>query len=163
MRLPSAFPLITLAFMAVAVSSLPARAADPVAVGDLSVLDPWARASAGSAANGAAYLEIRNAGSQSDWLLGAESPVAMATHIHETTMDGGVMRMRPVEGLEIPAGGTVSLRPQGLHIMFMKLHAPLSEGESIALTLVFERAGRIELTVPVAGPGAMESPAAQTH
>lgn len=163
MRLTAALSLSALAVMALTALSLPAGAADPVAVGDLRIVAPWARASAGSAANGAAYLEIHNTGSDSDWLVAAESPVAMMTHIHETTVEDGVMKMRPVEGLEIPAGATVALKPHGLHIMFMKLHAPLAQGDAIALTLVFEKAGRVELTVPVAGPGAMEPPAAHTH
>lgn len=163
MRFISALALGALGIMAAAAMPASVRAADPVSAGDLHIVAPWARASAPSAANGAAYLEIRNTGVESDWLVGAESPAAMMTHIHETSMEGGVMKMRPVEGVEIPAGASVVLKPHGLHIMLMKLHAPLAEGQSIALTLVFEKAGRVELSVPVAGPGAMEPPMQHTH
>lgn len=154
----SLFAMASLALLAFAVLPPPAIASDSVSVGELRIVDPWARASAGSAANGAIFLQIRNTGSEADWLTGVSSPAAMMSHIHETAMEGGVMKMRPIHALEIPAGGEVTLKPHGLHIMLMKLKAPLKQGEQVMLTLQFEKAGEVEIAVPIAGPGAMEAP-----
>lgn len=163
MRLIIAITLSALAVIMATAPTAPARAGDPMAAGDLRIAAPWARATAPTAANGAAYLEIRNTGTESDWLVGVESPAAAMAHVHETSMEGGMMKMRPVEGLEIPAGGTVVLKPHGLHIMLMKLQVPLAEGGAIPLTLVFEKAGRVELTVPVVAAGAMAPPVQQMN
>ena len=140
-------------------SALPAMADGPAAaVGAMQIVDPWARASAGNTANGAAFLEIRNTGSEADWLVDAASPAAMMTNIHETVMEEGVMKMRPVHGVEIPAGGTVILKPHGLHVMLMKLKTPLAEGKTVRLTLTFDKAGSVEIDVPIAAAGAMMAP-----
>ena len=76
--------------------------------------------------------------------------------IHMTEMTNGVMSMKEVEGgIEIPAGGTIQLEPGGNHVMLMGLKAPLVEGETLPLTLVFEKAGKVDVDVPVMAPGAM--------
>ena len=104
-------------------------------------------------------MMIANKGGQDDKLVSASAVVAKKTEIHETTMDGGVMKMRMLMGgLTIPAGGKVELKPMGLHVMLMGLTEKLVEGETLALTLTFEKAGSLELAVPIAGPGAMEAP-----
>lgn len=143
-----------------AVACLPATgmATDPVSLGPLRLIAPWARATPASAANGAAFLEIRNTGAESDWLIAADSPVAGMAGIHKTAMTDGVMKMRPIDKVEIPAGGSILLKPGGLHIMLMKLAAPLQKGSTVAVSLTFEKAGRVELAVPVTGPGAMAPP-----
>jgi copper(I)-binding protein len=137
----------------------PVRAADAVTVGDLRIMQPWARAGAGHGNNGAAFMTIANSGSQDDRLVAASTTVAKKTEVHETTMEDGVMKMRMVMGgLTIPASGQVELKPMGLHVMMMGVTDKLVEGETLMLTLTFERAGSVELAVPIAGPGAMMAP-----
>lgn len=116
----------------------------------------WARATSAGQTNSAAYLRIINRGGE-DRLLSVSSPVG-GTSIHETTIDDGVMRMRPVESLEIPAGSTVELEPHGAHIMLMGLKAPLEAGSTVPIELRFEKSGerRVEAEVrPAAGHGEM--------
>jgi copper(I)-binding protein len=118
-------------------------------LGDISIGHPWARASIGQAKAGAAYLTLSNAGSETDRLVAVESTAAKKTEIHTHSMENGVMKMRPVEAAEVPPGAPVVFQPGGLHVMLMGLKAPLAEGESFPLILVFEKAGRIEVSVKV--------------
>jgi periplasmic copper chaperone A len=120
--------------------------------GDLAVQRPWTRA-AGQGATGAGFLSVSNRGAAADRLLSASTPAARAVELHTMLRDGDVMRMRAVDAIEIPAGQTVALRPGGLHIMLVGLSRPLREGETVPLTLRFERAGevRVELSVQAAG------------
>jgi copper(I)-binding protein len=95
-------------------------------------------------------LTLSNLGAAPDRLLGGATPVASQVEVHEMSMDGGVMRMRPVSGgLVIPAGGTVALKPGGYHIMLIGLKTPLTAGTMVPLTLRFEKAGLVKLQVPV--------------
>lgn len=127
--------------------------------GSLTVDSPWARETAAGQSAGGAFLIISNKGRQADRLVSATSPAAREVQIHTMSMDGGVMRMRQLkQGIEIPAGKTVELKPGGYHIMLMGLKQPLSRGSSVPLTLTFQKAGqvRVELAVmPVgsSGPG----------
>lgn len=132
-----------------------ASAAD-VKAGDIVVSDAWARASATAAMKtGAAFAVLNNQGAEMDRLIAAESPVAERVELHTHMMDGGVMRMRQVAAIEVHPGTPTVLQPGGLHVMFMGLRRPLAEGSSIPLTLVFEKAGRLDLAVDVLAPGAM--------
>lgn len=149
---------LMLAVCLAAAIAAPASAKDPVGIGALRILDPWARATAGPARNGAVFLVIRNTGGEADRLSGVDTPAAAMALIHETTMLDGVMRMRPVDALEIPAGGAAVFKPHGLHVMLMKLKAPLRQGGHVLITLHFEEAGSIEIAVPIAAAGAMSSP-----
>jgi hypothetical protein len=133
----------------------------------ITVTDPWARASSAVAAAGAAYMTIENTGSAADALVGASSPVAATVEVHETvTMEGaapsdgmgasspapsggGMMGMQPVARLEIPAGGTVDLKPGSYHIMLIDLNQELKPGAKIEITLTFEKAGKITVTAEV--------------
>jgi copper(I)-binding protein len=114
---------------------------------------PWARASAGK--TGVAYLTIVNRGTTDDRLVSASTPVAEKAEPHSTTSDNGVMKMRPVDGIDVKAGGKAELKPGGLHLMLMGLKAPLKAGQSFPLTLTFEKAGAIDATVAVEKAGAM--------
>jgi len=125
--------------------------------GDITVANPWARASAGKARNGAAYMELINNGHKADRLVKAESPAAKHSSLHTHTMKDGVMSMGPVKAIEVSPGEPSVLRPGGLHIMLMGLKAPLKMGETFPMTLIFEKAGKITVQVKVAGPGAMGS------
>jgi len=117
------------------------------AVGDLVVESPWARESV--TRTGAAYLTVRNAGAADDRLIGVASEVADRAELHGSEMQDGVMRMRPVEAVEVPAHGQAALEPGGLHIMLIGLKAPLEEGGSFALTLTFENAGEVEVVTTI--------------
>lgn len=128
---------------------LPAGAGAAASEPGLEVTQPWARASIGAAKSGVIYLGVTNRGTAADRLTGAETPVAKKASLHTTTEDGGVMKMRPVEAVELPAGGGLRLEPGGLHIMLMGLKAPLAEGARFPLTLIFERAGPLEVEVTV--------------
>src|SRR5437899_11633415 len=114
-------------------------------LGALQIGQPWARATPPSAPAGGGFLKITNTGSPPDRLVSAKSPAADLVQVHEMKMDGNVMRMREVEkGLEIPAGGSVTLAPGGYHLMMMGLKRPLTQGTSVPVTLVFETAGKID-------------------
>jgi periplasmic copper chaperone A len=118
----------------------------------LEVSNAWARATPGKAETGAAYLTIQSP--TADRLLSASSPVAKKTELHTMSMEGMVMKMRPLAGIDIPAGQPVALKPGGQHIMLEGLGAPLREGQSFPLTLTFEKAGTRTVTVAIEKPGA---------
>lgn len=120
---------------------------------ELAVSAPWARATAGRAENGAAYVSLTG-GSAADALLAASSPVAETVELHTHLEEDGVMRMRPVEAIPVGPGEKVQLKPGGLHIMLIGLKGPLKEGKRFPLTLVFQRAGTVTVEVPILAPGA---------
>ena len=120
---------------------------------DMVVQDAWARAVAvpdtatGPGWNSAVYLALVNEGRADDRLIGASTSAARIAEIHESRIEDGVMRMRPVDGVTVPAGGHVSLEPGGLHIMLMGLTQSLTVRDTIHVTLKFETSR--PLTVPV--------------
>ena len=124
-----------------------APAADESAV-RLQVQDMWATVTPGGVDVSAGYLTIANGGAE-DRLVSATSPRAAHVEVHEMMMDGAVMRMRPIEGLVIPAGGQVDLRPGAQHLMFTGVTQPFVEGEEIPVQLTFEHAGAMDITLPV--------------
>ncbi len=146
---------LSAALLAAALVSNLAAAAD-YTLGDLAIHKPWARASIGQAQAGAAYVTVMNKGSLPDRLIAVEGEVANRVELHNHMMDGGVMKMRPVKAIEVAPGEPAVLKPGGLHIMLMGLKAPLVKGESFPLTLVFERAGRVEIEVSIGEGTAME-------
>jgi copper(I)-binding protein len=121
--------------------------------GQVELKDAWARATPGKAENGAAYLTIVSPGA--DRLVSLSTPVAKKAELHTMTTEGGVMKMRPLDGLDVPADQPVTLKPGGAHIMLMGLNQPLQAGQSFPLTLSFEKAGQREVTVAVEKLGAM--------
>jgi periplasmic copper chaperone A len=124
-------------------------------LGPLVIEAPWARATPGGAQVAAGYVKVTNKGSEPDRLTGGTLPVAAAVEVHEMSMSAGVMKMRRLEqGLEIKPGQTVELKPGGYHIMFMGLREGLKEGQPVKGTLVFEKAGTIEIEYRVAPIGA---------
>jgi copper(I)-binding protein len=134
-----------------------AQAADFKA-GDITVAAPWSRATPNGAEVAAGFMQISNAGA-ADRLVAASSDIAGVTQIHEMAMKDGVMEMRELTGgLEIPAGGSVELRPKSFHIMFMQLKHGLKEGETVAVELTFEKAGKLKIEMPVAAMGASQAP-----
>jgi copper(I)-binding protein len=148
--------LISIAGAALAayLSVAPARA-DDVKAGDLVISQAWSRATPKGAKTGGGYLAIENKGSAPDRLIGGSADVAGSVQVHEMSMEGGVMKMRPVEqGLTIEPGKTVKLAPGGYHLMMMDLKAPLKQGERVPVTLEFERAGKVTVSLDVQGAGA---------
>src|SRR6185312_11907598 len=129
--------------------------ADEVKAGDLVISQAWSRATPGGAKIGGGFLTIENKGSAPDRLIGASADFAGKVELHEMAMNDGVMKMRPVEGgLTIEPGKTVKLAPGGYHFMMMDLKKPLKQGEKLPITLQFEKAGKVTVTLDVEGVGA---------
>ena len=129
--------------------------ADEIKAGDLVITQAWSRATPKGAKTGAGYLTIENKGSTPDRLIGGSADVAGKVEIHEMAMSKGVMKMRPVEnGLTIDPGKTVKLAPSGYHLMIMDLKAPLKQGDKVPVTLEFEKAGKVTVSLDVGGVGA---------
>lgn len=147
--------LVHLAFaLACALAVIPAAAADFTA-GSIRISDPWSRATPSGAKVGAGYLTITNLGTEPDRLLGGSVAISGAFEVHEMVMTENVMRMRAMtNGLEIKPGETVALKPGGYHAMFLDLSQQIRQGQPIKGTLVFEKAGKVEIeyrVVPVGG------------
>jgi periplasmic copper chaperone A len=135
------------------VSACTAAAADEIKAGAITIAAPWARPSIGEATNSAAYMKLSNSGDTSDRLLSVKSGAAQHTMLHESRMEGDVMKMVHLDGgVEIPAHGTVELKPLGLHVMLMGLKKPLKAGETLPLTLVFEKQGEVAIDAKVGQP-----------
>lgn len=115
---------------------------------------PFARATPPGARSGGAFFIVENAGAASDKLVRVASPVAAAVELHQMAMDGGVMKMRATPALEVRAGDKVELKPGGYHVMLIDLKQPLKAGDNFPLTLTFEGAGTIEVSVEVEAMGA---------
>ena len=122
--------------------------------GGLTLAHPWARATPGGATIGAAYVEIKAKDGAADALVSASSPAAGRVELHTHIMDGDVMKMRQVEKIAVPAGGSAIMKPSGDHIMLFDLKAPLKEGDRLPLTLVFEKAGEVNVEATVEAVGA---------
>ena len=141
-------------YLLAAVTLLAATAAqaETLTLGDLEIRGAFARATLPNQPVAGGFFTVTNIGDRDDTLLSATSPAAGRAEVHEMAMEGDVMRMRELtDGLPIPAGETVILKPGGYHVMFMNLAGPLAEGDAIDLTLSFERAGKVSMTMPVLG------------
>lgn len=132
-----------------------AHAQDGVTVGDLMISGAFTRATLPNAPVGGGYVTITNTGDEADRLLDAQSSFSPDVQIHEMAVVNDVMQMSQLpDGLEIPAGETVTLEPGGLHLMFMDISQPFVEGETVPVTLSFERAGDVEIELAVQAFGA---------
>lgn len=127
-----------LVFGVVALAALPAW-------GQVEIERPWIRATAPGAKVAAGYMTLRNKSPQPDRLVGATSEAAGAVQTHVHIKDGDILRMREVKGYDIPAKGSFELRPGGAHLMLLNLKQPLKEGDRVAVTLKFERAGEVKV------------------
>jgi copper(I)-binding protein len=124
-------------------------------LGSLEIKQPWARATPKGAPVAGGYMTITNTGTTSDRLIGGSSPAAGRFEIHEMRMINGTMQMRPLSnGLEIPAGQTVELKPGSYHLMFMQLKQPFEKGRRVKGTLIFEKAGAVDVEFAVEAIGA---------
>lgn len=130
-------------------------AGERLQIGNVSVVQPWARATPAGAKVAAAFVELRAAAGTRDRLIAARSPMASLVELHDHIRDGNVLRMRRVDAIAVPEGGTVVLMPGSFHLMLVGLTAPLAEGGQLPLTLVFETSGELSLTVPILAIGSM--------
>jgi copper(I)-binding protein len=132
----------------------PAHAQETKA-GDLVITQAWSRATPNGAKIAGGYLTIENKGSAPDRLVGGAGDIAGKVEIHEMTMKDGVMTMRPLDkGLAIEPGKTVKLAPGGYHLMMFDLKGQLKQGDKVPVTLEFEKAGKVTLSLDVQGVGA---------
>ncbi len=120
------------------------------------VEEAWVRAVPPVSTMSAAFLEIENKGDENDTLLKVSSPIAEITEIHTTIMDEGMMKMRRLENVAIPAGKSVDFKPGGKHIMLINLKKHPKPGEKVKLILEFEKSGKVEVEATVRGMGMME-------
>lgn len=116
-----------------------------------TVVEAWSRAT-GSGGSGALYMTLKGA-SRPDRLLKVETDVSSSAELHESTRDQGIVRMRPVSSIDVPADTTVHLSPGGYHVMLMGLTHPLVKGDHIAVTLTFETAGDVHAVATVGAAG----------
>jgi copper(I)-binding protein len=149
--------MIAMSFCAVligVISGSSARA-EEVKAGDLVISQAWSRATPNGAKIGTGYFTIENKGTTADKLVGVSGEVSDKIEVHEMSMNNGVMKMRPVDGgLTIDPGKTVKLAPNGYHLMIMDLKSPLKQGGKVPVTLEFEKAGKVAVTLDVQGIGA---------
>jgi copper(I)-binding protein len=137
-------------------ASLPVAAlAHEYQLKSLSIDHPYTRATPPGAKSGGAFFVVVNASATPDKLIGVASPAARSAEIHQMTMDGGVMKMRAMPVLEILPGGKLELKPGGYHVMLLDLKQPLKVGDKIPLTLTFQNAGSIAISVDVEAMGSM--------
>lgn len=123
------------------------------AMAEVTVSDPWARASILASRPGAAYLTLRS--DMADQLITVESPAAAEVMIHAVETDAaGISRMMHLDRLTLEPDVPVTLAPGGMHLMLMGLTEKLEEGATFPLTLSFQEAGEVSVEVPILGPGA---------
>lgn len=126
--------------------------------GDLRIGHPSARSTKPGQPSAGAYVTIENTGQQADRLLAASSPIAKSTQIHTMAMDGNVMKMREVDGVDLPPNSKVAMQPgDGYHIMLMGLKKPLAAGDKFPMTLRFEKAGKVDVSVKVEDQAATQN------
>lgn len=131
-----------------------ARAAEP----EIGLSNAWTRPTLGAGRTTAAYVTITNMGSKADKLTAAHTPGSGSVEIHTAGMENGVMRMRRLDGLDIPAGEAVTMAPGGYHIMIINVEEAIQVGATVPLTLTFETSGNltIDASVSMAPPGASD-------
>jgi copper(I)-binding protein len=136
-----------LALAAATTIVLPALAHE-FTIGELTINHPYIVATPKTAKTAAGYFSVTNAGAEPDQLIGIESD--LSAMLHETTTDAnGVAKMGDVEALSIAPGQTVTLAPRAMHVMFMGLTKPLLVGDKVPATLVFEKAGPVDVVFNV--------------
>jgi copper(I)-binding protein len=142
--------------MAVVMMAAQCGATSPAGSGppQIKVMDPWSRPSPAMAGNGAVYMMLVNEGGADDALISVETDAAEVVELHETKMEGDVMKMSPVTKVEIPAGGSAALEPGGLHVMLINLQQELVAGEKIRLMLNFETSDPLTIEAEIRNMGA---------
>jgi copper(I)-binding protein len=131
--------------------------------GEVTVANAWARATPGGAKNGAVYMSITAEPGAGDRLVAAKSEAARSVELHISDHEGGVVRMRRLDALEVPAGQTVRLSPGGHHLMLLDLKQPLKTGDRVKLTLVFEKAGELTVEASIRALSSSRPPSSDAH
>ena len=133
-------------------------------LGSLHIGHPYARATVAGQPSGGAFLSIENKGKEADKLISVSSPVAKSAEIHTMSMDGNVMKMREVGEIELAPASTVNMIPgNGYHIMLIGLTQPLKAGDKFPLTLTFQKAGKVEVSVHVTDLSGKAADASHQH
>jgi copper(I)-binding protein len=139
-----------------------AASAHDYTLGSLKINHPWSRATPKGASVAGGYMKITNNGTTPDRLTGGSTEAAQKFEIHEMSMDGGVMKMRELpNGIEIPPGATVELKPGSFHVMMTGVTRPFVKGERVKASLSFEKAGKVDVEFAVDAAGA--NPAEHKH
>ena len=156
MRLIPGYAIVLLAIAGVTAS---VALAEEYQAGPLKIERAWARPSIGDTTNGSVYMMLSNGGDAADRLIAVKTDAADDVMLHESRMEGNVIKMVPLEkGVEVPAHGSAELKPLGMHVMLMGLRQPLKEGDTFPLTLVFEKQGEVAIKVNVTQqPGSEKS------
>jgi len=150
LQFAAAMLLTLIAIVAALSGKARSEEASAVKAGDLEISAGWVRAMLPAQKVGGGYLTITNAGAGADRLVAVSSPASGKVELHSMAIVNDVMTMRPVDGgIEIPPGATVELKPGGFHLMFMAVAEPFKDGATVSLTLEFEKAGKVEMTLPV--------------
>jgi copper(I)-binding protein len=152
MRLINTAALVIVSFFATT-----AMATD-YTVGSLAISSPWSRTTPKGTQMGVGYMAIKNNGTTPDRLIGGSVEVADSFELHVTIIENGIARMRELSKIEIKPGETIEFKPGGSHAMFVDLKHPLSKGEHVKGTLIFEHAGTVQIEYDVEGIGAQRSP-----
>jgi periplasmic copper chaperone A len=147
---------LALAAVGIAFTTLPALAHETLSKdGTILIQNLWTRATPNGAKVAGGFITITNKGAAPDRLIGGSAKIAGHVEVHEMAMDNGVMKMRELpKGLEIKPGETVELKPGGFHLMLMDLKEPAVDGGKVEGTLVFEKAGTIDIFLHVRALGA---------
>jgi copper(I)-binding protein len=131
--------------------------------GSLEIMNPWSRATPKGASTAIGYMTIKNNGTAPDRLIGGSIDVADGFQLHSMAMENGVAKMRELKGVDIKPGQTIEFKPSGSHVMFVNLKHPLSKGEPVKGTLVFEQAGKVQIEYSVEGLGAQSGSQVMEH
>lgn len=155
--------LTALAGMIIAYSVGATAMAADYKVGAIEIMSPWSRATPKGSQVAVGYMTIKNNGTTPDRLIGGSIDVAANFELHSMVMENGIAKMRELKNVEIRPGQTIEFKPGGSHVMFVDLKHPLSNGEHVKGTLVFEDAGTVQIEYDVGGIGAQRSPMKMEH
>jgi periplasmic copper chaperone A len=155
--------IVAIAGMIIAYFITATATATDYKAGSLAISGPWSRATPKGAQAGVGYMAIKNNGTSTDRLIGGSVDVAEHFQLHAMIMENGIAKMRDLNGIDIKPGQTIEFKPGGSHAMFVDLKHPLSKGERVKGTLVFEHAGTVQIEYSVEGVGAQMSPSDMKH
>jgi copper(I)-binding protein len=141
-----------------ALAAIGIAALAPDALAELKVVNPWVRATPGTARISAGYAELVNTGESDDQLVSVSSPMSPMIEMHESKSNNGIMSMSPVNAISISAQGREVLEPGGYHLMIMQLAEPLKAGDTIPLTFTFAKQGDVRVDAKVAPLAATSAP-----
>ena len=155
--------LLPIAGMVIAYCITAAAMATDYKAGSLAISGPWSRATPKGAQTAIGYMTIKNNGTAPDRLIGGSVEIADRFQLHSMVMENGIAKMRDLSGIDIKPGQTIEFKPGGSHAMFVNLRHPLSKGEHVKGTLIFEHAGTVQIEYEVEGVGAQRGPMEMEH